>query len=209
MSPSRESADKRPSRREIAAADTRREILQAARRLFAEHGYPGTSVQQIADEAGVALQTIYSSVGNKAALVLALNDLLDEEADVATLGQALMAETRPRQLLAKAVHLTRQMNERCGDVIRALLSAESAEPDVAAAVADGMRRHSAGGRGVAEKLAHAGALKAGVTAEQAATAFSMMTSPHSWRQLTADSGWSYDEAEAWLTTSLGQLLLRR
>jgi hypothetical protein len=35
----------------------------------------------------------------------------------------------------------------------------------------------------------------------------MMTSPASWRQLTQRSGWSFDEAETWLTASLTQLLL--
>ena len=46
-----------PNRREVAAAETRREILRAARRLFAAHGYAGTSLQQIAEESGVAVQT--------------------------------------------------------------------------------------------------------------------------------------------------------
>ncbi len=108
----------------MAAADTRREILRAARRLFAEHGFASTSVQQIAEQAGVAVQTIYSSVGSKSALLLALNDLIDEEADVAGLTAELLQETGPPQLIAKGVHLTRQLNERCGDLIQALLSAE-------------------------------------------------------------------------------------
>ena len=123
----------RPSRREVAAAATRREILDTARRLFAEHGYASTSVQQIAAESGVAVQTIYSSVGSKAALVLALNDLIDKEADVAELTARLLKETDAPQMIAKAVQVTRQVNERCGDLIRVLLSAEPSEPEAAAA----------------------------------------------------------------------------
>ena len=73
---------------------------------------------QIAAESGVAVQTIYSSVGSKAALVLALNDLIDEEADVAELTARLLKETDAAQMIAKAVQLTRQLNERCGDLIR-------------------------------------------------------------------------------------------
>jgi hypothetical protein len=37
----------------------------------------------------------------------------------------------------------------------------------------------------------------------------MMTSPASWRQLTHRAGWTFDEAEAWLTPSLTQLLLKQ
>lgn len=198
---------RRPNRREVAAAETRREILRAARRLFAEHGYAGTSLQQIAEESGVAVQTIYSSVGSKAALVLALNDLIDEEADVAQLAAGVLQETDPPRLIAQGIHLTRQLNERCGDLIQALVSAEPAEPDAAAALADGMRRHERGASAIAQRLAALGALRADTTPERAAAVFSMMTSPASWRQLTQRAGWTFDDSEAWLTTSLAQLLL--
>jgi AcrR family transcriptional regulator len=200
---------KRPSRREVAAADTRREILRAARRLFTEHGFASTSVQQIAEQAGVAVQTIYSSVGSKSALLLALNDLIDEEADVAGLAAELLQETGPPQLIAKGVHLTRQLNERCGDLIQLLLSAEPAEPEAAAVVADGMRRHEHGADQLAQRLAALGALQASTTPERASAVFSMMTSPASWRQLTRRAGWTFDEAEAWLAPSLTQLLLKQ
>ncbi|HEX7739487.1 MAG TPA: helix-turn-helix domain-containing protein, partial [Marmoricola sp.] len=55
----------RPNRREVAAAATREEVLRAARRLFVEHGYAATTINQVAAEAGVAVQTVYSSVGGK------------------------------------------------------------------------------------------------------------------------------------------------
>lgn len=200
---------RRPNRRDVAAAATRHEILTAARRLFAQRGYASTSIQQIAAESGVAVQTIYSSVGSKAALVLALNDLIDEEADVTGLAVELLAETSPKRLLAKGVHLTRQLNERCGDLIGVLLSAEQAEPDVANAVADGMRRHEQGVAAIAHRLAQLGALATDTTAERAAVALSVMTAPAAWRQLTQATGWTFDDAEAWLTESLTKLMLKR
>ena len=198
----------RPTRREIAAAETRREILRAARGLFAANGYANTSIQQIAEASGVAVQTIYSSVGSKAALVLALNDLIDEEAGVAELAVEISRETKPAATIAKGVHLTRQLNERCGDIIRVLLSAQPSEPDAAAALADGMRRHDQGANQIATKIAALDALRPDLTPERAAAAFSMMTSPASWQQLTQNAGWSYDDAETWLTASLTQLLLQ-
>jgi AcrR family transcriptional regulator len=202
-------SERRPNRREIAAAATRQEILDAARRLFAESGYAATSLQQIAAESGVAVQTIYSSIGAKAAVLLALNDLIDEEAGVAQTAGELVAETSPSRLVAKGVHLTRLLNERCGDLIGALLSAAPSEPDAASAVADGMRRHEQGAVQLARRLAQLGALRDETSPEQAAAAFSMMTSAGSWRQLTDSAGWSFDETEAWLTDALTRLLLKR
>jgi AcrR family transcriptional regulator len=198
---------RRPTRREVAAAETRREILRTARRLFAENGFAQTSVQQIAEKAGVAVQTIYSSVGSKPALVLALNDLIDEEADVARLAGEILEEADPAQLIAKTVHLTRQICERCGDIIQALMSAAPAEPEAAVAVAEGMRRHEQGTSQVAERLGALGALRPGTSTERAAAAISIMTSPASWRQLSQRPGWTFDGGEVWLTSSLCQLLL--
>ena len=180
-----------------------------ARQLFAEHGYANTSVQQIAEESGVAVQTIYSSVGSKAALLLALNDLIDEEAGIGPLAAEFATEKNPVQLVAKGVRITRQLNERCGDLIRVLLSAEPAEPDVAAAVADGMRRHEMGATALGHRLGSLGALGVEMTPERAATVFSMMTSPASWRQLTQDAGWTFDDSETWLADAIARLLLVR
>jgi AcrR family transcriptional regulator len=200
---------RRPNRREVAAAATRREILRAARRLFAEQGFASTSVHQIAEESGVAVQTIYSSVGSKTALVLALNDLIDEEAGLAELSREVFEEASASRVLAKGVHLTRQLNERCGDIVRAVLSAEPVDPDAAAVLAEGMRRHERGAIGLVNRLAALGALRTDVTPERAIAAFSLMTAAASWRQLTQGAGWTFDDAETWLTESLTQLLLRR
>ncbi|MCQ7029660.1 TetR/AcrR family transcriptional regulator, partial [Escherichia coli] len=51
------------------AAATRRAVLQAARDLFAEHGYAGTSISAIAARAGVAVDTVYAAAGRKPALL--------------------------------------------------------------------------------------------------------------------------------------------
>ncbi len=154
-------APKRTTRREIAAAATRQEILDAARRLFASQGFGATSIQQIAEAAGVAVQTIYSSVGPKAALVVALNDLIDEEAGVREIGRALATTDDPRALIERVVLLTRQINERCGDIVRAAVSAANDDPDAAATLQDGLRRHRDGAARAAARLEALGALGAG------------------------------------------------
>jgi AcrR family transcriptional regulator len=53
------------TRRRQAAARTRAAILDAARQLFTERGYAATPVAAIAERAGVALDTVYASVGRK------------------------------------------------------------------------------------------------------------------------------------------------
>ena len=47
-------------RRQERAAQTRLRMIEAAYRLFLEHGYEATTMQDVADTAGVAGQTVYT-----------------------------------------------------------------------------------------------------------------------------------------------------
>src|SRR6267378_1038148 len=64
-----------PRRREQAAA-TRREILEAAQRLFEHQGYAATTMAAIAAEAGVALKTVYVAFETKSGVLRALWNML-------------------------------------------------------------------------------------------------------------------------------------
>lgn len=57
------------------AARTRAAVFEAAGRIFVERGWEGTSMRDIARAAGCSVETVYSKVGNKAALLKALLDV--------------------------------------------------------------------------------------------------------------------------------------
>lgn len=68
----------RPYRSEVRtarAAGTRQAVLEAGRALFASHGWAGTTVAAVARAAGVSVDTVYSSVGRKPDLLLAVHDM--------------------------------------------------------------------------------------------------------------------------------------
>jgi AcrR family transcriptional regulator len=195
-------------RRQQQAQTTRRDILRAARRLFAERGYAATSMSEIAHEAGVAVQTIYASCGSKRQLVLALIDTIDEEADVAGVAAELAQSDEPREIIELGVRITRQLNERCGDIIGALLSAASVEPDAAAAAQEGKRRHRGGTARTAHKLHTLGALRHGLSADDAAALLATVTWHPAYVQLTQEHNWTYDHCERWITNVLVSSLLR-
>ena len=58
--------------RKEQALQTRRRMLDAAYRLFCEQGYPAITMQAIAREAGVAVQTVYFTFHTKAELMIEL-----------------------------------------------------------------------------------------------------------------------------------------
>src|SRR4051794_8561600 len=61
--------------REANAAATRRTIIGAATRLFVERGYGATSIDAIADAAGVSRATVFTAVGGKPALLKTAYDV--------------------------------------------------------------------------------------------------------------------------------------
>jgi AcrR family transcriptional regulator len=198
----------RSERRQLQAEATRRDILHAARRLFAERGYVATSMADIASAAGVAVQTIYASCGSKRDLIMALVDVVDEEADVATLARQMAKSEDPHEIIALGSRLTRQIHERAGDIVGALLSAASAEPDAAVAAEEGKRRHREGTARSAKKLKALGALREGISADEAAALIATFTWHPVYAQLTQEHGWSFDDCERWVARTLVSTLLR-
>ncbi|QZY28751.1 TetR/AcrR family transcriptional regulator [Nocardioides coralli] len=192
-------------RREEQAAQTRREIVAAARRLFATQGYARTSVTQVAAEAGVSVQTIYDAVGSKAALAAALNELIDEEAGIGELARTIGTLEDPRALVALPVQITRQLMERCGDLVRATFGAASSEPQLAEVAAVGRQRHRAGVDGIAGRLAGLDALA--VPAPQAAATMAVLTDSRVALTCLDDYGWSLTEWDRWTRAALERLLL--
>src|SRR6188472_1358081 len=151
---------------------TRDEILGAARRLFAQNGYSRTSVRDIAEAAGVSAQTVYDSIGSKQAIVARLNDLIDAEADVATIVGTGVGSGDPGEILAVQARVVRSILEHCGDILRALVSGAAAEPDLALVMAEGHRRHVEGARRIVARLADLDALEPTVSVDAAAATLS-------------------------------------
>jgi AcrR family transcriptional regulator len=193
--------------RQQQAAGTRRQIVGAARRLFVATGYAGTTVEAIAAEAGVAVATVYKAFGAKAAIARELNDLMDEEADVAGFTERIAAETSPAELIRLSAALTRSLHERCGDIITAVRSAAAVDATLAGVYAEGTRRHDDGVRWVISKLEAAGALAPGLSTTRAVGLLSTMCSVEAFADLTSRHRWTASQCETWTTTALCQVLL--
>ena len=99
-------AEKKPSRPkgEDLRALRQEEILDAAARLFAEHGYADTDTQLLADDLGVGKGTLYRYFVNKEALFLAAVDramiMLRAQVDTGIAGIE-----DPLDQIAEAIHI--------------------------------------------------------------------------------------------------------
>jgi len=196
-----------PTWRQRQAAETKKQIVRAARRLFVASGYAGTTVEQIAAEAGVAVATVYKAFGTKAAIARGLNDLIDEEAGTATLAAQIQAETDPARLIALTVAQLRTQHQACGDIIAAIRSGAAVDATLAEVWAEGTRRYDDGMRQLAGQLKAGGALRPGLTTAHAAGLLSVMCSTEAFEGLTTRHGWTASQWETWTTSALHQLLL--
>jgi AcrR family transcriptional regulator len=199
--------DKPPSLRERQAQLTREEILRAARRLFAERGYPRTSVRDIAQAAGVSAQTVYDSIGSKQALVARLNDLIDVEAGIPAIAGAAARSDDPAEVASTSARVTRSILEHCTDVLHALVTGAAAEPELEAVVVEGQRRHVEGARMIVGKLQSLQALAEGTDPEQAIDTLAALSDFRFALVLRESYGWSLDQIEAWVADASRTLLL--
>lgn len=201
------STSPRPTRREQQAGETRRLILDAALELFARQGYAATSIADVAEAAGVAVPTVYASVGPKPAIVAMLNDRIDDAAQLAPVIEALLASEDAAEVLRLSVRITRQVSEHAGDLVAALRSASSAGPELAGAYEAGMARHRAGTQATANRLASLGALPPAVSPQTAAAILDVLLAPDSWASLTQVHQLSWTEAEALLLSVASRSVL--
>ncbi|MEA2843824.1 MAG: hypothetical protein QOJ69_1495, partial [Actinomycetota bacterium] len=126
-----------PRRREQAAA-TRRTILEAAERLFVRDGYPTTTMEAIAGEAGVSLKTVYLPFSTKSGLLRALWDLRlkGDEGDPPVVRQEwfreVMEERDPVRKLQLNARNSRAAKTRIGGLFKVIRGAAEIDADCGA-----------------------------------------------------------------------------
>ncbi len=194
-------------RRAMQAEQTRHDILSAARRRFASQGYAATSLKDVAADAGVSVQTLYDSIGSKADLVRRLNDLVDIEANVGEIAATVGTEQDPRVIARIPARITRRLLERCDDILRAAFTGAQAEPELSVVVDEGGRRHRAGAASVAGRLAGLGALRPGLSADDAATTIAALADYRMALVLVDDHHLTLDELEDWIADITARTVL--
>ncbi len=201
------------SRRQARARETQREIIEAARRLFMERGYTGTTIEQIAQEAGVAVETLYATFGSKRAVLSRLVgvSVVGDDEPVPLLErqgpQAARREPDQHRQVEMFAHDMREIMGRMGPVFGIMRTAAETEPDIAELLRGILQDRLQGITQFVRWLAANTPLRDGLTIEDAAETTWALTSAEVHHLLTVDSGWSDHRYEAWLTDTLTRLLL--
>ena len=194
--------------REEQARHTRIRILEAAQRRFTESGYAATTVESIAKEARVAVDTVYAAFGTKRDVLaqLAYFRAAGDDAPVAVIDragpQAARRETDQRRQIAMFARGVTSIIERVRPVDDILRSAGAVDAGVASLRTHIQEERFSSIRAFAGWLAKNGPLRGGVSTGDAATITWTLTSPEVHQLLCNARGWSRARYIRWLTEFL-------
>ncbi|WP_410788276.1 TetR/AcrR family transcriptional regulator [Kribbella sp. C-35] len=202
---------KTPKRtRREQAAETRERVIHAAIEVFAEAGYVGARMTDIAGRAGVAVQTVYFVFHTKAELLQACFDHAVLGPDrLPPLQQAFFAEISAaesgRAALAAFVRGNTAILTRVA-VIKEVAESASHEPDAVAVVERSEQLRRDGLRQVVDQIAGRWGLRPGLDAADAVDLLLMLSTSGPFLELRR-YGWSDTKYAEWLTDALARELL--
>lgn len=181
------------------------EIVNAARALFLERGYAGTTIEAIAERADVAASTVYAVYGSKRSILRSIRSAWHERTHIREVTYGDLGDMPPEERIEMLARGSRQQWEMGGDVIAIYTGAASSDPEAAAELKgalegrrEGMQRFAAG------LEPH---LRPGLDAARAAAILQALGLPELYNTLVHESGWSADEYQAWLAAALKRELL--
>ncbi|TCC34903.1 TetR/AcrR family transcriptional regulator [Kribbella sindirgiensis] len=196
------------------ARGTQEAIVAAATRLFIERGFGPTTIDAVADAAGVSRKTVFTSVGGKVELLkVALDWLLVGDEQAIALAErpemrSTLLESDPVALLRGLARIVAGINNRLGALYEVLIAAAGQDP-AARVLLDELeeQRRKFMSELVIPRLRELGALRQDLRIEHAVDIAWLHTDPHVYVRLVLDRGWSPDEFEWWLHEAVCRQLL--
>lgn len=204
-------------RRRQQAALTRQDIVKAAQQLFEKDGYSATTMAAIAREAGVAVETIYRSFDGKAGLMEAV--VLAAVAGGPRRAERPVTERPAIRAIAEEPDAGLKLEKfastqpgiwfRAGPLMRALSEASTADPKLTEVLQRLESQRLERLLEFAQNLAETGDLDAETTVEQARDIIATVNSLPVHDMLVLQHGWSPEQYQAWLASTMKSTLLRR
>ncbi len=201
------------TRRAAQAKETRRQILEVAYRLFTTRGYAGTTMESLANEAGVAVETVYSAFGTKREVLARLVDrsLVGDDEPTHLLDrpgpQSVHADRDQRRQISAFARDMATIMGRVGPLFAVMRAAAPTEPEIAELLKRLLSARREGMAVFVGWVAHNGPLRAGLPTEEAVDTVWTLSSAEVHQLLTRDRGWTAERYAQWLTETLTLLLL--
>ena len=198
------------SARQAEAQSRRTAIVEAAARLFLDHGYAETTIAQVAAEAGVSAQLVYAAFGGKAGLLAAALDRVAAGDDEPILMRdrpeslAVVAIKDPHERMRAAAHLVADINARVGPLVMLVERVAGSDPAVAQIKADLVRAQREDYLVLAERLVPGQRRDLG--RKRVADMTRVLTGVEVWHGLVVEGDFTQKQYADWLGDALIRLL---
>ena len=187
-----------------SARRTRLTILEAARELFLSAGYVQTTIEQIADRAGVSRPTVFTSVGNKATVLKDLRDVTlagdDEPVPIMQRDwfQEAFAETKPARSIELHARNVTRIYKRYAALDEVVRQAAATTEELAGFWNTTERQRKMGATAFVDSLRRKTPLRDGLTRRTAVEVLWVVGAVDPYLRFVRDCGWSPDAYQAWL-----------
>jgi AcrR family transcriptional regulator len=205
--------DYRSAVRAEQARATRRAIVAAASRLFVENGYGATTIDAVAEAAGVSRKTVFTAVGGKVDLLkialdwaVAGDDLPVALADRDTLRE-LLEQSDPTVLLTGWCRLQAEIGARAAALVQAVEVAAGTDGEAGVLLAQVQEQRLDGASTIVKRLRKLGALTADLPVQEAVDLAWLATDAALFDRLVRVRGWSTSRFGEWLGENLCRQLL--
>jgi AcrR family transcriptional regulator len=193
--------------RQAQARATAGLVVDAATELFVEKGYAATSIEGIAELAGVPIATVYRLLGSKAVMLREVLGTAISDEPAFEVPSSPSGPAEADDVLEALARFTRDLHAANGHLYGVLRSATGADADAAALLARTDARREEAFTAVGEALAERGALADDLDVGGVADVLHALLSAEVHRLLTRERGWTDDQYESWLVDTLRNQLL--
>lgn len=195
--------------RQERASRTRARIIETAYQLLVDRGWESTTMQLVANEAGVAVQTVYFVFGTKARLVAAVEEYAiagstPPEQFLSQWRKSVVEQDDPASLVRTFVEVDTQIKSRLAPLVAGLGGTMPSELVQARDRESGRERFFGS---LVDRLADLKVLRPSLRRDRAMDIVRAVNALSTYTDLTRRRGWSDEEWIEWMTEMLSAQLI--
>jgi AcrR family transcriptional regulator len=195
------------------AQKTRSRVIEAATRLFVQHGYATTTIRAIAAEAGVSVPTVELLFGTKAQLLRVVIDvaIAGDDEPVPVLSRAWAADAQSsrdvQDFLSVVARVVSEAQARSAGVMLAAYEAAASDPDIQLLILDRESQRERTAAWIVGSVLERAAVRPGLDRAGVIDTVWLLMDPVIFNRLTRHRGWNPDRYASWFADSVAQLLI--
>jgi AcrR family transcriptional regulator len=193
--------------RQRQATETRRRIVEATQQLLETEGYAGMTIEAVARQAEVAVQTVYAVFGSKTGILAELLNQTTFGPDYEDTVRETLEESDPEARLRGAARIARQIHDAQRAGFDLLRGAGVVAPELAQLEQERERIRYERQEQMIASLRGAKRLRPELSYRTARDIMWTLTGSDVYRMLARERGWSSQKYQDWLADTLVRSLL--